>query len=133
MDSGVNNNKASSSATATSTINNNKSGGKAKKPAPPKPVLDKPLKALIKGFLVQSDEKRLAGASAEKHVFFQTIYFDSVRRRCIPPPYTPKLSGPEDISSFPKYPESAEDSTPGLAMKDKQAWVNELNMPSVGP
>ncbi|CAD7958725.1 unnamed protein product [Amoebophrya sp. A120] len=95
-------------------------------------VRNKPLSSLISQFLTQKPEKRLGSADPmkiEKHPFFQTIYFESIRKRAVKPPYRPNLSSAEDFSMFPKYAESVEDSMPDLSKKDKQAWIHELNMP----
>lgn len=97
--------------------------------------LTKNMKALIKAFLTHGTEKRLGSnrnfERIENHPFFQTVHFDSMRKRAVKPPYSPSLTSIDDISSFPRYPESAEDSCLELSKKDKQAWIHELNMNTV--
>ncbi|CAD7962653.1 unnamed protein product [Amoebophrya sp. A25] len=100
----------------------------------------KQLISLISQFLTQKSDKRLgcdrtrAGAlKIEKHPFFQTVHFESIRKRAVKPPYRPQLSSAEDICMFPKYAESVEDNHPDLSRKDKQAWIHELSMPISAP
>lgn len=96
--------------------------------------IPKNLRLLIRQFLTHSVDKRLGSipkkgfAQVEKHPFFQTVYFESIRKRAVRPPYRPKLQSTDDISNFPRYQDSAEDSCPELSRKDKQAWIHELNM-----
>ena len=63
------------------------------------------------------------------HRFFQTIHFESIRKRTVSPPYRPNVTAIDDITMFPTYGDSAEDSVPDLSKKDKQAWIHELNIP----
>jgi len=99
---------------------------------------NKNLVSLIVQFLTHAQDKRLGGTKEgpdkiESHPFFAMVYFESIRKRAVKPPYRPNLASVDDISMFPKYQESVEDAIPELSKKDKQVWIHELNMPISPP
>lgn len=84
-------------------------------------------KDLIKKLLTADRTKRFGclknGAEdIKKHKWFKGLDWEKCFERKIKPPYVPAYRAPNDTSNFDKYPDSAEDLSPPLMGKDKEAF-----------